>query len=172
MASLDTHPSENRHPGRPPEDSRHVHGSKCPTHHLSAFQSISGKWRGTVTQYSLDGQVLVSMPVESENRLDCGSLYTLLVFTDPQGQQQRIEFTSAYSRKLDGFVVNNPVMKGTALQVGDSVVYMYESSIPTPGTSVEVVSVKGDTRLHTIQNSSGDTFTGYAIIRETRVTGP
>ncbi|ATB29578.1 DUF3598 family protein [Melittangium boletus] len=157
------------HPHRPPDDSRHVHGRKCPTHHLSAFRKISGKWRGTVTQYSLDGQVLGSMQVESENRVDCDSLYTLLVLTDAQGQQQRIEFTSTYSKKLDGFVVNNPAMKGTALQVGDSVVYTYESALPTPSTSVEVVNVKGDTRLHTTQISSGGAFTGYSIIRETRV---
>lgn len=150
----------------------HVRGGHFPARHLRAFQKISGRWRGTVTQYSLDGQVLGSMAVESENRLGRDSFYTLLILTDAQGHQQRIEFTSAYSSKLKGFVVDTPVMKGTARQLGDSVVYRYDTQVPAPGFTVELVSVEGDTRLHTLQNSSGDVFTGYAIIRETRVTRP
>jgi hypothetical protein len=171
MASLETHPVADLHPGPMSKDSCHIHGNKCPTRHLKAFQKISGKWHGTVTQYSLEGQALGSMTVDSENRLDCSSLYTLLVFTDAQGHQQRVEFTSQYSKQLDGFVVDNPALKGTARQVGDSVVYMYENLIfpPPPNFTFEAVSVKGNTRLHTLQNSSGDAFTGYAIIRETRV---
>ncbi|WP_257463376.1 hypothetical protein [Archangium lipolyticum] len=123
-----------------------------------------------MTQYSLEGQVLVSMKVESENRLDCCSLYTLIVLTDAQGHQQRIEFTSTYSKKIDGFVVDNPALKGTARQVGDSVVYIYENQLPAPSSTLESVRVRGNTRFHTLQNSREDEFTGYAIIQETRVS--
>nr|ASV46859.1 hypothetical protein [uncultured bacterium] len=173
MASTDTHTAESLRPGPLLKGRWHLHGRHCPTYHLQAFRKLTGKWRGTVTQYSLDGQVLATIPVEAENRLGCNSLYTLLVFTDPQGNQQRVEFTSFYSRKLDGFVVDNPALKGTARQAGDSVVYTYENrSLPTPNLTIETVSVQGDTRLHTLQSSSGARFTGYAIIRETRVVAP
>ncbi|MGZ3457142.1 MAG: hypothetical protein ACXU86_01425 [Archangium sp.] len=172
MASLDTHRPEPQHPGPHPQEGCPIHGNKCPTCHLKAFQKIAGKWQGTVTQYSLDGQVLGSVKIDAENRLDCDSLYTLLVFTDPQGNQQRVEFTSAYSRKIDGFVVDNQAIKGTALEVGDSVVYMYENKGPTPSNTFESVVVEGNTRLHSLLNSSGGAFTGYAIVRETRVSNP
>ena len=172
MASLDTHQAQTSRPGTLPQEGCPIHGDKCPTHHLMAFQKISGKWQGTVTQYSLDGQVLGSVKVDSENRLDCDSFYTLIVITDPQGHQQRIEFTSTYSRKLDGFVVDNPALKGTARQVGDAVVYTYDLKVPVPSFTFESVRVEGNTRLHSQLNSSGGAFTGYSIIRETRVGNP
>lgn len=173
MDATDTQTAESLRTGPSLQGRCHIHGRHCPTRHLQAFRNISGKWRGTVTQYSLDGQVLATIPVEAENQLGCSSLYTLLVFTDPQGNQQRVEFTSVYSRKLDAFVVDNPALKGTARQAGDSVVYSYENrNLPFANLSIETVSVQGDTRLHTLQNSSGAQFTGYAIIRETRVAAP
>ncbi len=146
------------------------HGNKCPTRHLTAFQRASGKWRGTLRRYGLDGQPQGTVEVEAENRLDCDSFYTLLILTLPEGLRIRLEFDSLYSRKRDAFVVENPAIQGTARQVGDSIVYMYEDrNLPGPNMNLEVVTVQGDTRLHMTQQSIGGAFTGYSILQETRV---
>ena len=146
------------------------HQAKCPTRHLTAFRNTTGKWRGTFTQYALDGQVQSSYSIESENRLDCDSFYSLLILTDAQGHQQRMEFTVPYSRKIDGFLLDTPTIKGTARQVGDSVVFMFQEQTPEGlKDTFEVISVKGENRFQMFQYSTGDTFTGYTIIHQTKL---
>ncbi|WP_257455991.1 hypothetical protein [Archangium lipolyticum] len=157
----------------PPSTQKTPQHCECPTNHLTAFRSTNGKWRGTFTQYALDGQVQRAYSIESENRLDCDSFYSLIILTDAQGQQQRLEFTVPYSREIDGFLLETPTIKGTARQVGDSAVFMFQEQTPEgPKDTFEVISAKGRNRFQMFQYSMGDTFTGYTIIHQTRVDEP